>query len=271
VSSTPQPEAPPLAGLLSKPALISGAAVGSAALLAWVWLLSEPMAMAASAGSSHGAAPGTMAGMAAPADPWSESYLLASFMMWTLMMVAMMLPSAAPMILLHARIDRSPVLQRTRNNLLFMLSYLAVWTVFSAVAALAQAALIDGAVLSSMSLRLGNDLFAAGLLLAASAWQLTGAKRVCLEQCQSPLHFVLRHRGNGAAGAARLGLRHGLYCLGCCWSLMLLLFVAGVMNLAWVAALAFIVFVEKLVPRRWRADRWLAGLLAFGALSLLVS
>jgi predicted metal-binding membrane protein len=175
------------------------------------------------------------------------------------------------MILLHARIDRSAPARVTRNTLLFALSYLAVWTVFSGLAAVAQAALIDAGMVSSISLAVGSDLSAAALLVAASAWQLTGAKRVCLEHCRSPLHFIIRHRREGATGALRLGLRHGLYCLGCCWSLMALLFVAGAMNLAWIAALGIVVFVEKIAPPAWRAERWLAGLLALAAIMLVVT
>ena len=99
---------------------------------------------------------------------------------------------------------------------------------------------------------------------------MTHAKAACLEQCQSPLQFVLRYWKPGAIGAVRLGTRHGLFCLGCCWSLMLLLFVGGVMNLAWIAGLALVVFIEKIAPPVWRVDRWLAGLLISAAVATVL-
>lgn len=185
--------------------------------------------------------------------------------MWVLMMTAMMLPSAAPMILLHARIDRGTHAQRTRDSYLFVACYLSVWALFSAVATVAQAVLIDSGFLSSAELVLQDKQIVGGLLVTAGLWQLTSAKAVCLEQCQSPLQFVLRYWKPGPAGALRLGLRHGFFCLGCCWSLMLLLFVGGVMNLVWIAGLAAVVFLEKVAPPVWRADRWIAGLLISAA------
>ena len=231
--------------------------------LAWLWLLAWEMPM--------GEPMAGMPEMMMPPEPWSESYLLPAFAMWALMMVAMMLPSAAPMILLHARIDRGTPAQRARDQALFVLCYLLVWTAFSALAAAAQAGLIDSGWLSSASLALGDRVLSAALLLAAAGWQLTPAKAACLEQCQSPIQFVLRYWRPGPAGALRLGLIHGLFCLGCCWGLMLLLFVGGVMNLAWVALLAVAVFAEKLAPPKWRLSRWLAVALAAGAVAVLLA
>ncbi len=201
----------------------------------------------------------------------SVGYILPAFSMWALMMVAMMLPSATPMILLHARIDRGTTAQRTSNSLLFVLSYLAVWSAFSVLAALAQAALIDRGVVAASSLAIGNRSLIAALLIVTAIWQLTSVKAACLAQCQSPLQFVMRFWHPGAAGAVRLGLRHGIFCIGCCWSLMLLLFVSGVMNLAWIATLTLLVFLEKVAPVRWRADRWLAlVLMAVAVVSIVV-
>ena len=246
--------------------LISLAALAAATALAWIWLFAQDLSMARAMEAMRG-----MPGMAMTPDPWSAAYLLASFAMWLLMMVAMMLPAAAPMILLHARIDRSPPAARARDNALFALAYLGVWAAFSALAAAGQAALIDGGLLSATSLALGDPVLTAALMLAAAAWQLTPAKVACLEQCQSPIGFVMRHWRPGPAGAARLGLAHGLYCLGCCWGLMLLLFAGGVMNLAWVALIAVVVFAEKVAPPAWHIDRWLAGGLAGGAVAVLVA
>lgn len=249
--------------LLSRNALIVGAALAAAALLAWLWLLMSGTAMDGQ----------DMVGMANMApDPWSASYLLPAFVMWALMMVAMMLPSAAPMILLHARIDRadSPRM-RLWHTLVFGLMYLAVWAGFSVLAAAGQALLIAVGLLSAASLALGDRALVAALLAGAALYQLSSAKAACLDQCRSPIGFVMRYWRPGTAGAVRLGLVHGLYCLGCCWMLMLLLFVGGVMNLAWVAALAAIVFIEKLAPPGWHASRVLAAALALGAAALIIT
>jgi predicted metal-binding membrane protein len=264
VSSTPQPEPLPLARLLSRPVLISALALAAAVVLAWLWLLADPMQ------GMMAEMPG-MPGMTMAPEPWSAAYLTPNFAMWSLMMVAMMLPSAAPMILLHARIDRGTQAQRTFDNLLFAMCYLVVWAVFSLLAALAQAALLDAGLVAEAGLALGNRTLMAGVLLLAAAWQLTAAKAACLERCQSPVHFVMRYWRTGPGGAVRLGLIHGLYCVGCCWSLMLLLFVGGVMNLAWIAVLTLVVFAEKLAPPAWRISRWLAGALALGAGYLLIA
>jgi predicted metal-binding membrane protein len=190
--------------------------------------------------------------------------------MWAIMMVAMMVPSAAPMILLHARIDKAATRsQRTRNSLLFALSYLLVWTAFSASAALAQALLVNTGHVSNMALRVGDGLIAATLLLGAAAYELTAAKRLCLDKCQAPMLFILKHWKPGATGAVRLGIAHGLFCVGCCWALMLLLFVGGVMNPAWVALLGIAVLGEKFAPPAWHAERYLAAALVSGAAFIL--
>ncbi len=247
--------APPT-GLLSRDSLIVGLALAAAAVLAWAWLLRVPMAGG-----------GDMGGMSMGPPPLSAAYLLPAFAMWAIMMVAMMVPSATPMILLHARIDKAPTKRaRTLHSLLFVLSYLVVWTGFSAVAAIGQALLVDAGLVSDMALTVGDRWIAAGLLLAAAAYELTAAKRLCLDKCQAPMLFILRYWQPGAAGAVRLGLVHGLFCLGCCWALMLLLFVGGVMNLAWVALLGIVVMAEKFAPPRWRAERIVAAALIAVAL-----
>ena len=256
----------PLERLLSRPVLISALALAAAIVLAWAWLATRPMASIAGMPEMAG-----MPGMMIPPEPWSPSYLAANFTMWALMMVAMMLPSAAPMVLLHARIHRGTQAQRMLANTVFALSYLAVWTGFAALAAVAQAALVSAGLVSATRLSLGQPRMAAGLLLLAAVWQLMPTKAACLERCQSPVQFIHRYWRPGPAGAVRLGLIHGLYCVGCCWSLMLLLFVGGVMNLAWVALLALVVFAEKLAPRAWRLSHWLAAAMALGAGYVLIA
>ena len=248
----------PLRRILSRHALIVALSIAFACALAWAWLLAN----------ANG---GDMGAMGMPTDPWSAGYLLPAILMWAIMMIAMMLPSAAPMILLNARLDRSPSEgERAANSFAFAAAYLLVWIVFSAIAAIAQASLIAVGRISAMDLAVGDPMVAAALLAAAAAYELTSAKRLCLEKCQSPLHFVLRHRRPGARGAFRFGVLHGLFCLGCCWALMLLLFVGGVMNLAWIAALGAIVIAEKWTPPRWKAHRWIALLLLVGAALLAI-
>ena len=247
--------------LLSRSALIAGAALLVVAALAWRWLLVTDMSLMPMAGHGMGA-------MAV--RPWSSTYLLTAFAMWAVMMVAMMLPSAEPMILLHARIDRVPTAgRRLFQTLIFSLTYLFVWTCFSAFAALAQAFLVDRGLISAASLALGEPMLIAAFLALAAFYQFSPVKAACLRQCQSPIHFVMRFWSQGVAGTLRLGLMHGLYCVGCCWGMMLLLFVAGVMNLAWVALLAAVVLLEKLAPPGWQTSRLIGGAMLAGALWLL--
>jgi predicted metal-binding membrane protein len=210
---------------------------------------------------------GPMATSAAPA-----AYLVEAFVMWLIMMVAMMLPSAAPMILLYGKLARSGRQQGGvfASTTVFAGLYLAVWAGFSAVAALIQWALVRSGAISDMGLAFGDRRVAGALLIAAGLYQLTPLKYACLEKCRSPLSFLMRLWRPGLLGAARLGLTHGLYCLGCCAMLMVLLFVFGVMNLAWVACLAIVVLLEKVFPWGQRFG-WLAGVaaLAIGAAMIL--
>jgi predicted metal-binding membrane protein len=191
--------------------------------------------------------------------------------MWALMMVAMMLPSAAPMILLYARVAaRAGAGARTASTSLFLLTYLGIWTLFAAAAALAQAMLISSGRVDAMALAAGDGRVAGTLLLLAGLYHLSPLKRACLDQCRSPLAFIMRLSRPGIAGALRLGVAHGLYCLGCCWALMLLLFVGGVMNLAWIAGLSLLVLAEKYAPPALRLRRLLAAaLIGAGAVLML--
>jgi predicted metal-binding membrane protein len=244
--------------LLSRENLIVAAGLTAAAALAWAWLLQWPVP------DDHMATMG-------PA-PLSAAYLIPAFAMWAVMMVAMMVPSAAPMILLHARIDKAPTRSgRTRNSLLFALAYVIVWAGFSAVAALLQGLLMHRGMLSEKAMGVGERWLVALLLVAVAAYELTAAKRVCLDKCQSPMLFILKYWKPGAAGAVRLGLVHGAYCVGCCWALMLLLFVGGVMNLAWVALIGIVVLGEKFAPPGWRAERYVAAALALGAAAVALN
>lgn len=186
--------------------------------------------------------------MMAMLPEWTPGYGLVVFVMWCVMMVAMMLPSAAPVTLLVARIARGPgVRWPGLTTGMFVAGYLAVWFGFSAVATLAEWQLEEAELLSE-TMALGSMIAAGAVLIAAGLYQWSPLKQACLRHCRSPLEFVLFHWRADAGGAFVSGVRHGFFCLGCCWMLMLLLFVGGVMNLSWVAAIALLVLIEKALP-----------------------
>jgi predicted metal-binding membrane protein len=163
--------------------------------------------------------------------------------MWSLMMLAMMLPSASPAILLYARVrDMRGRDVAVAPPWIFFCGYLVAWLLFSIAAALAQSILTD----SSMALR--NHGGRSAILLRAGLYQLSPIKSACLNKCRSPAQFISRHWRSGWQGAVRLGILHGTYCVGCCWMLMALLFVGGVMSLVWVVGLTVLVATEKLLP-----------------------
>lgn len=255
------------AQVLSRQGLIALGCLVVLCGLAWWWLWRMGMPSPAKAMPDMDG----MAGMDMPAAPnvWSSTYLGATFIMWAIMMVAMMLPSAAPMILLHDTFSRRNRLGPAATTV-FGLSYLALWALFAAVAALAQAALVSAGVVDDAALAFGNRWIAAALLTVAALYQLSPLKRLCLSHCQSPVGFLTRHWQPGIDGALAMGLRHGAYCVGCCWPLMLLLFVGGVMNLAWIALLTAVVLAEKYAPPTLRADRLLAAILAIAAVMVVV-
>jgi len=188
----------------------------------------------------------TMAEMGMSMDmPWTITDAVYTFVMWAVMMVAMMLPSAAPVVLIFAGMQRRQSGQRLPFVLLiFVAGYVVVWSGFSAAAAAAQWALHQAAMLSP-AMKTASPWVGGAILIAAGIYQLTPSKRACLSHCQSPLGFLMSHWRNGTAGALRMGIAHGAYCVGCCWALMCVLFVVGVMNLVWVAALSVFVLVEK--------------------------
>lgn len=203
--------------------------------------------------------PSSMAGTSTPPVAWPPGYALLMFWMWWLMMIAMMLPSAAPMVLLHAAVTRQG-LARARDagpsapsrriypaTTAFIVGYLVMWGAFSMVAVAAHWALERGALLSAMMTSTSRSL-GFGLLLAAGLWQLTPFKAACLRHCRSPVGFLALHWRPGVGGAFRLGLAHGVFCVGCCWFLMALLFYAGLMNLIWIIGLAIYVLAEKTMP-----------------------
>ena len=181
---------------------------------------------------------------------WGLVDLLLLFVMWSVMMVAMMTPSAAPMVLLFATIRRKRAQQTGpyASTFAFLSGYLAVWTAYSVLATLAQWGLHSAALLSPMMVATSPTL-AGGILIGAGVFQWTPLKHACLRHSRSPLDFLMTGWREGKDGALRMGLSHGVHCMGCCWILMLLLFVAGVMNLLWIALIAVFVLAEKTLPR----------------------
>jgi predicted metal-binding membrane protein len=235
----------PLAATLSRrEQLLIGACIVLVTLLAWAYLVHLDRQMSADMEYAE-----KMAAMGMKMDvPWSAADLFFTFAMWVVMMVGMMAPSASPVLLLFAaaragRGERgvSPAI------LTFGLGYIAVWTGFSAAAAVAQWGLHNTAMLSG-AMAFSNSRLSGAILIAAGAYQLTPWKSRCLTHCRSPLGFLMTNWRDGITGAFQMGFRHGAYCLGCCWALMCVLFVVGVMNLIWIAALACFVLLEKIGP-----------------------
>ena len=247
-----QPGLSVLESAIRRDRAVAAAGLVGVAALAWVWVVRTAVpglarlgaAMAPMSGMSPGASPGVgwLAGM------------------WAVMMVARMLPSATPTILLFGSVARRRRLhgQPAVPVAVFTLGYLAVWVGYAIVAGVAQWELHHLTLLSP-GMTAASPAFAGGLLIAAGIYQWLPVKGACLSHCRSPLGFFAAEWREGIGGALAMGMRHGTYCVGCCWLLMALLFVAGVMNLMWVAIIAGFVLLEKLLPRGDRLGR-LAGL-----------
>jgi len=195
-------------------------------------------------------------------------------LMWWVMMIAMMTPSAAPLVLLYRRVLRyhDSVEARTVTPSMFLLAgYLTAWLAFSICAASLQKVLQPTGLISEMMLWSKSAPLSAIVLAAAGVYQFSPLKHACLTQCRSPVNFLTAHWRPGVAGSFLLGMRHGIYCVGCCWLLMALLFVGGIMNLVWIAALSLIVFMEKILPGGERVGRVLGVvLIAWAGVTLLV-
>jgi predicted metal-binding membrane protein len=239
--------------LIRRDRAIAGGGLIALALVSWLYLLRMAQPMAAM----------DMPGMSMPGDPGPVRFLL-TFLMWAIMMVAMMVPSASPMILTFAMINRRRGESGAPSipTAIFLAGYLLSWFAFSLAASALQMALQTAAVLAPVTLRV-TPLVGAGLLVLAGVYQLTPLKYACLARCQSPLGFIMSEWREGPRGALVMGLRHGTFCVGCCWALMVLLFVAGVMNLLWVAAIAAFVLLEKL-SISGRVVSWIAGVALIG-------
>lgn len=213
------------------------------AVLAWVYLAG--LAPARTAAATYDAA---MTAMGMTPAPWSFREVTLAAVMWTVMMVGMMAGAAAPVILVFAATQRHRGRRVSTASLaLFGVGYFLVWLGFSLWAAIIEALLHNYALLSAQMAIKGAAL-GGGVLILAGLYQVSSWKSACLEHCRSPLGFLLAHWQDGPQGALLMGLRHGLFCVGCCWALMLVLFVAGVMNLFWGVAIAVFVLMERLRP-----------------------
>ncbi|MCH7746708.1 MAG: DUF2182 domain-containing protein [Acidobacteria bacterium] len=244
-------------------AIVTAGLVG-VAVLGWVYLLYLARSMSGIDMSADMAMPRM--------QTWGVVDLALLFVMWAVMMVAMMVPSASPLILMMAAANRK---RRERDDPLvptglFLTGYLLVWTAFSAVATVAQWGLHAAALLSPGMVSV-SPLLGGLLLLTAGIFQFTPLKQACLIHCRSPLGFIMGHWREGRAGAMRMGLEHGLYCVGCCWILMALLFVAGVMNLLWVAGISLFVLAEKVLPRGELVGRLGGAVLLVAGVVVLIS
>ncbi|HZT19820.1 MAG TPA: DUF2182 domain-containing protein [Dongiaceae bacterium] len=246
-----------LEGLLQRDRWLTGLGLLLLAGLSWVYVI----------GLNEGGWPSLMA--MPMRHGWTAGDLLLTYAMWLTMMVAMMTPAVTPTVLLVAAVERrrghpQPLLRTA----LSLAGYLAVWAAACVLASLLQYALHESGLTQGAMSPLRPRL-AGMLLIAIGLFELTPAKAACLRLCRSPIETIARYWQPGLGGSLRLGLRHGLYCLGCCWALMLVLFVTGVMNLVWVAILSAVVLAEKLLPR-WLYLSQLAGtaILAWGAVLL---
>jgi predicted metal-binding membrane protein len=224
-----------------------GALLASVSLVAWASTIYQAQAMPIEATMALGAhhpmshAPGSI---------FSPVPFLIFLGAWIVMMTAMMLPSAAPMVMTYAAVSQQRGSSRPTHmpTGLFVLGYLLAWG-SSGLLAYAVSALASLAVMTTPGLQADAPLFGGMVLILAGAYQFSALKAKCLSYCRTPLGYILSHWRAGYRGALRMGLHHGLYCIGCCWALMAIMFVVGIMNLAWMALLALFMFIEKASAR----------------------
>ena len=257
----------PVESVLKQDRAVVIAGILLVAALAWgytVYLASQMN------GTGMGPAMGT--GMAMPnVGSWNAVDWGSMFLMWAVMMTAMMVPTAAPMILVFATVNRKRQEQHRPfvPTSVFLSGYIVVWCGFAAAATAANWALHANGQLDMMMGETSSAYVGGAILLAAGIFQWSRLKYACLSHCRSPMSFLMTDWREGPLGALRMGLHHGTYCVGCCWVLMALLFVLGVMNLLWIAALGGFVLLEKVIPRGQTISRASGiGLAAWGALML---
>jgi predicted metal-binding membrane protein len=266
---------PALETVLRRDRAVVIAAIAIITALAWadiIWL-AQDMAMDGMDMSGFRMIPAGRGLMMPAGAPWQPVEFAYVFAMWAVMMIGMMTPSVAPMILIYARVGRQAAIngQPFAASGWFASGYLISWFGFSLAATCAQWLLERAALLTPM-MESASMLLGGIVLIAAGTYQWSPVKEACLSYCQAPLTFIMRHGGfrADAAGALTLGLRHGLYCIGCCWAIMLLLFVGGVMNVLWIAALAALVLSEKILPFGKLLSRAAGCFLIVGGIWLLL-
>jgi len=264
-----------LEAVLRRDRLLVASALAVTVALAWAYVLwlAADMDMGGMDMTGFRMIPAGIGIMLPANEPWRAIEFAYVFVMWAVMMVGMMAPSAAPMILMYARVGRHSKAEGKPFAATgwFATGYFLAWFGFSLAATFVQW-VIERAALLDSRMASASKLFGAIVLIAAGVYQWTPLKDVCLAQCQTPFNFLIPHGGfrSDLKGCLLLGLRHGGYCVGCCWVLMALLFVSGVMNVLWIALLALLVLLEKLTPiGRWIARSAGIGCVAVGAWMLL--
>lgn len=267
---------PALRRLLRRETIVVTAALAAISVLAWIYILRLAAGMDMGGMAMAGArmrSTGFRMVMTPALKPWTGIELLLLFAMWAVMMIGMMTPSATPMILLYARVRRGAAAagEAFAATGWFAGGYVAAWTLFSALATLAQWGL-ERAALLTPGMAAASTGLGALLLIVAGLYQWMPLKQTCLAHCQSPLAFLQLHGGlrRAARQAFGLGLHHGFYCVGCCWALMILLFVGGVMNLLWIAGLTILVLLEKALPAGRMVARGAGVVLAAAGAWLLI-
>ena len=263
--------------LLNRNDLIVMAGLALLSAICWAWIIvGAGTGMSAASMSTWQFPPPVGMDSMMMGGNWGTSYFVLMFAMWWIMMIAMMVPSATPMVLLYARVCRHAQKRGTMESTpiptaAFTAGYVLSWLAFSAVAVLLQWALEKMGLFHSMMMWSTSTTLSAAFLLLAGLYQLSPLKRACLEHCRSPVEFLSRNWRNGSGGALLMGLHHGIYCVGCCWILMALLFAGGVMNLVWIAGLAILVLLEKLIPQGQTFARVIgASLMLAGAITLSI-
>lgn len=250
-------------------AIVAGGLAG-VVVLAWYYIWQGAgMGMSALDMTVLSLFPHRQAGMEGSMD---ASWLVVAGM-WSVMMVAMMTPSASPLVLLYVRVLRqhaAPLRCVIGLSAVLLAGYLSAWLVFSLAAASLQKLLEPSGLISQMMLWSRSAILSAALLALAGIYQISALKHACLAQCRAPARFLVDHWRPGPGGSFSLGLRHGAFCVGCCWALMGLLFVGGIMNLTWIAALAAVALLERLLPPGNLLDRAAGALLLIWAGATLV-
>jgi predicted metal-binding membrane protein len=263
-------------GVLRRDKIIVVSALVAISIIAWAYIiyLARQMDMGGMDMTGFRMA-ATKAGMIMrPAfESWTAGEFVFTAVMWAVMMIGMMTPSAAPVILLYARTGRQAKSQGKpfASTLWFLGGYLLTWTGFSLAATILQWGL-DRAALLTSEMASASSILGGVFLIAAGVYQWTPLKDSCLSQCQSPMQFIIKYGGfrRNPIGSLRMGAVHGFFCVGCCWSLMLLLFVGGVMNVLWIAVIAVLVLAEKVIPAGKLVPRLAGGLLVIAGLAVLL-